>query len=157
MDLGSQYFTRVFSRDLVASLEYCRVEPWVYTHFYGGSHRMDNFNVPLGAPLGPNSDLLVFSCETRLFPRHWIGLTFSNTRTNHSYRGGNITDVFQEPLSAHPDSPVKEFLAAKGRQNETRFGLVWAYDRFGKFRANLRYEYDFSGKSIIQLYGGLYF
>jgi hypothetical protein len=157
IDIGGQYFTRVFSRDMVASLEYCRVEPWVYTHFYGGSHRYDNFNVPLGAPLGPNSDLLVLSCESRLFLRHWLGVTFSQERTNHSYRGGNITDVFQDTSSQNPDSPVKEFLSAKGRRTGTRCGLVWRYDRFGKFRVNFGYEYDFSGKSILRLYGGLYF
>jgi hypothetical protein len=157
LDIGGQYFARLFSRDMTAGIEYCRVEPWVYTHFYGGSHRYDNFNVPLGAPLGPNSDLLNVSCESRLFSRHWLGVTLTNERTNHSYRGGNITDVFQDPLAPHPDSPVKEFFAAGGRQTVTRCGVYWNYDRFGKFRVNFKYEYDFSGESVYQLYGGLYF
>jgi hypothetical protein len=157
LDVGGQYFTRFLSRDMIASLEYCRVEPWVYTHFYGGSHRYDNFNVPLGAPLGPNSDLLAFSCESRVFMRHSAGITFTNQRTNHAYRGGNITDVFQDTMTRHPDSPKKEFLAAAGRETVTRCGLYWTYGRLGKFRANFKYEYDFSGKSIYQVYGGLYF
>jgi hypothetical protein len=157
IDVGGQYFTRVFSRDMTASLEYCRVEPWVYTHFYGGSHRYDNFNVPLGAPLGPNSDLLDISCETRLLLSHWLGVTFTNERTNHLYRGGNITDVFQDPTRPFPDSPTKEFLAAIGRQTVTRCGVYWKYDRFGRFRVNFSYQYDFSGTSVYQLYGGLYF
>jgi len=157
MDIGGQYFTKFFSRDMTASIEYCRVEPWVYTHFYGGSHRYDNFNVPLGAPLGPNSDLLSLSCESRLFASHTFGVTFTNERTNHSYRGGNITDVFQDSGTVHPDSPIKEFLAADGRQTMTRCGIYWNYDQFGKFRATVKYEYDFSGTSVFQVYGGLYF
>jgi hypothetical protein len=157
MDIGGQYFTQFLSRDMTASLEYCRVEPWVYTHFYGGSHRYDNFNVPLGAPLGPNSDLLALSCESRVLPNHWLGISFANERTNHSYRGGNITDVFQDPGTAHPDSPIKDFLAADGRETVTRCGVYWKYDRLGKFRVNFSYDYDFSGSSVYQLYGGLYF
>jgi hypothetical protein len=157
LDVGGQYFTRAFSRDMIASLEYCRVEPWVYTHFYGGSHRYDNFNVPLGAPLGPNSDLLSLSCESRVMTKHWLGFVFTNERTNHVYRGGTITDVFQDPLTLYPDLPTKEFLAARGLQAVTRLGVYWKFDQFGKFRVNAKYEYDFSGKSIYQLYGGLYF
>jgi hypothetical protein len=157
IDVGGQYFTRLFSRDLTATLEYCRVEPWVYTHFYGGSHRYDNFNVPLGAPLGPNSDLLTISCESRVLPQHVLGISFTNQRTNHAYRGGNITDVFQDPGTAHPDSPIKEFLASDGRETVTRCGLYWIYDRLGMFRVNFKYDYDFSGQSIYQVYGGLYF
>jgi hypothetical protein len=156
LDIGGQYFTRVLSRDVTASIEYCRVEPWVYTHFYGGSHRYDNFNVPLGAPLGPNSDLLKISYETRLTESHSLGATFSNERVNHSYRGGNITDVFQDS-GTHADSPVKDFLSANGRKTMTRCGLYWNFNQFGKFRASAKYEYDFSGTSVFQVYGGLYF
>jgi hypothetical protein len=159
LDIGGQYFTNVLSRDVTASAEFSRVEPWVYTHFYGGSHRYDNFNECLGAPLGPNSDLLSLSCETRLTPRNTVGLSFTNARTNHNQRGGNITDVFQDPTAAHPDSPTRVFLnpADSGEVTVTRVGLYWKFDPFGLFRVNVKYEYDASGMSIVQVYGGLYF
>jgi hypothetical protein len=159
LDIGGQYFTNVLSRDVTVTAEYCRVEPWVYTHFYGGSHRYDNFNVCLGAPLGPNSDLLSLSCETRLTPRNTVGLSLTHARTNHVQRGGNITDVFQDPGTAHPDSPTRVFLnpADSGEATVTRAGLYWKFDPFGLFRVNVKYEYDASGMSIIQVYGGLYF
>jgi hypothetical protein len=155
--LGGQYFGRLCSRDLTAGIEYCRVEPWVYTHFYGGSHRYDNFNVPLGAPLGPNSDMLTVSCESRVFALHTFGISLVNERTNRKQRGGSIKDVFQDSGSSHPDSPTKSFLDPDGMATVTRAGVSWSFNRFGLFRATMRYDCDFSGKSIVQLYGGLYF
>jgi hypothetical protein len=157
-DVGGQYFGSVFSREITASAEYCRVEPWVYTHFYGGSHRYDNFNACLGAPLGPNSDLVALSCETRLTPRNSLGISFTNARTNHTQRGGNITDVFQDSGSVNQqDSTRRVFLDKNGRKAVTRVGVFWSFDQFGLFRVNVKYDYDFSGASIFQVYGGVYF
>ncbi len=156
--LGGQYFTRVFSKDLVTSLEYCRVEPWVYTHFYGGSHRYDNFNQPLGAPIGPNADMMTITMETPIWANHWIGCAFTNNRSNPSYRGGKITDVFQDPTSLNPpDSPKKVFLASNGLEIDTRLGVLWSYNPYGIFRVAGKYEYDFTGKSLWSLNGGLFF
>jgi hypothetical protein len=157
IDVGGQYFASVMSRDVTASVEFCRVEPWVYTHFYGGSHRYDNFNVCLGAPLGPNSYLLALTCDARVTPRNCVGISFTNEAANHIQRGGNITDVFQDPGTVNPDSPKKVFLDPKNTGTTTRVGAYWKFDQFGMFHAALKYEYDFSGKSEIQLYGGLYF
>lgn len=157
-DVGGQYFTSLLSRELTASAEYCRVEPWVYTHFYGGSHRYDNFNVCLGAPLGPNSDVLALSCETRLSQRNSLGISFTNARTNHKQRGGNITDVFQDSGTVNPpDSPHRVFLQKDGLEAVTRLGLFWTFDQFGLFRVNVRYDYEFDGRSIVQVNGGVYF
>ncbi|HUI90668.1 MAG TPA: hypothetical protein VLX68_00335 [Chitinivibrionales bacterium] len=155
-DVGAQYFTSLLSHDLTATAEYCRVEPWVYTHFFGGAARYDNFNVCLGAPLGPNSDLLFLSCESRVSLKNSAGLTFTNMRTNSSVRGGNIRDVFQDPPKPDADSPIKHFLGA-GTQTISRIGAFWKFDQLGVFRAAVKYDYDFSGKSLIQVYGGLYF
>ena len=84
------------------------------------------------------------------------GLTFSNTRKNSSVRGGDIRDVFQDPPKPNADSPIKHFLG-DGTQTTSRLGAFWKFDQFGIFRVALKYEYDFSGKSVFQLYGGLYF
>jgi hypothetical protein len=154
--VGCQYFGRTFDRDITATVEYSRVEPWVYTHFYGGSHRYDNFDVPLGAPLGPDSDLLTLLVESRLFTKNSVGISFTNARTDPSARGGLITNVFQDPGTAHPDSPKKVFLGP-GTQAVTRLGISWKMDQFGLFRVTAKYDYDFSGTSIYQLYGGVYF
>jgi hypothetical protein len=67
--------------------------------------------------------------------------------------------VFQDPTAAHPDSPTRVFLnpADSGEVTVTRVGLYWKFDPFGLFRVNVKYEYDASGMSIVQVYGGLYF
>jgi hypothetical protein len=153
---GCQYFGSVFGRDLTATAEYSRVEPWVYTHFYGGAERYDNYNVCLGAPLGPDSDLLSLLLEGRITKKNTVGLAFTNARTDPSARGGSIRDVFQDLGTAHPDSPQKVFLGP-GAQTTTRLGVYWKMDQFGLFRVNVKYDYDFSGSSIFQVYGGLYF
>ncbi len=153
---GCQYFGTAFDRDVTASIEYSRVEPWVYTHFYGGAERYDNYNVCLGAPLGPDSDLLWLLMEGKITRKSTVGLEFTNERTDPSARGGSIRDVFQDSGSAHPDSPKKVFLGP-GTHTVTRLGVYWKLDQFGLFRVNVKYDYDFRGASIFQVYGGLYF
>jgi hypothetical protein len=142
---GTQWFGTFKRHDLAATIEYSRVEPWVYTHFYGGSHRYDHFNVPLGNPLGPNSDALNMVFEIFLNPQNTIGLSFVNTRWNHSTRGGNITDVFQDSSSTDtariPDSEHKTFLG-KGTERSTRIGLVWKYSPFGVINWEVAADYD---------------
>jgi len=102
--IGGQYFNKIMDKDFSATAEYTRVEPWVYTHFYGGAERYDNFNQCLGAPLGPDCDMITLFGETALAPLHSVGLQFSNTRKNSSVRGGSITDVFQD--STHNGFPA---------------------------------------------------
>jgi len=135
---GVQYFGRLLRRDFTATLEYCRVEPWVYTHFYGGSHNLTHYGEPLGAPLGPNSDALRAVCEMAVAPRHSVGITFGNFRKNRN-RGGTITDVFQQTkdvgdstyIPQYPDSWTKTFLGP-GTERSTRLGVTYSYRPLGK-------------------------
>jgi hypothetical protein len=156
--IGSQYFGDFMNKDYSVTAEYTRVEPWVYTHFNGGSHRYDNFNQCLGAPLGPNSDALTLLCEAVMTPLHTVGVEFTNTRKDAAARGGSITDVFQGlPHNGFPaDSWTKHFLGA-GTVATTQLGAYWKFNQYGIFRATLKYDYDFSGESIFQLFGGLVF
>ena len=156
--IGGQYFNKIMNKDFSGTAEYTRVEPWVYTHFYGGAERYDNFNQCLGAPLGPDCDMLTLLGETALSPLHSVGLQFSNTRKNSSVRGGSITDVFQD--STHngfpADSWTKHFLGP-GTVTTTQLGAYWKFNQYGIFRATLKYTYDFSGASIFEVFGGLVF
>jgi hypothetical protein len=151
--VGGQYFGRFKKRDITATVEYSRVEPWVYTHFYGGSHRYDNFDQCLGMPLGPDADALVCAFEAQISPRSMVGLQLKNTRKDASARGGNISDVFQDTVeiynngltyrSLHPDSPRKHFLGP-GTVTSTRLGVSWNYSPFGLFKIDALLEYDFA-------------
>lgn len=160
LTVGGQYFGHLLQRETTVSMEYCRVEPWVYTHFYGGSHRYTHFGESLGSPLGPNSDALVVSAEARVFDRHTFGLRLHNTRTNAATRGGSIRDVFQDSVfwTDHPryrdveaDSRTKAFLGS-GTVRSTRPGISWEYNPFGLFRVGALVEYDF-GEAYKGLYG----
>lgn len=156
--IGSQYFGKALNKDFAAAAEYTRVEPWVYTHFYGGSHRYDNFNQCLGATMGPNSDKVTLTSETAITPLNSAGLQFTNERKNSAARGGNITDVFQDSThDGYPaDSWTKHFLGP-GTITTTQLCIYWKFNQYGIFRVTSKYTYDFSGASIFELYGGLVF
>jgi hypothetical protein len=148
---GCQYFGAFREKDLTATFEYSRVEPWVYTHFSGGSHRFSHFNRGLGMPLGPNSDALVMAVEARITPRNSVGLRLTNTRKGIG-RGSDITDVFQDSMDfhdgvpyypLHPDSPRKQFLGP-GARTSTRLGVSWKLAPFGIFKIDALFEYDFA-------------
>lgn len=44
---------------LISTLEYSRVEPWVYTHYQPYRLQFDNHGLPFGNPNGPNSQTLL--------------------------------------------------------------------------------------------------
>jgi hypothetical protein len=164
---GHQYFGAFRGRDITTTVEYSRVEPWVYTHFSGGSHRYTHFDRCLGMPLGPNSDALVLAVEGQISPRNAVGLRLANTRKG-SGRGSGLTDVFQDSLvvyddvvypSLRPDSPRKVFLGPNPATS-TRLGVTWRLSPFGIFKIDALVEYDFaSGNRGLygHFYGGLVF
>jgi hypothetical protein len=164
---GCQYFGSYKGIDLTSTIEYSRVEPWVYTHFFGGSHRYTHFDQCLGMPLGPNSDALVLAIEGQITPRNAIGLRLTNTRKGTD-RGSSLTDVFQDSLfldngkvypSPHPDSPRKTFLGP-GTLSSTRLGVSWKLAPFGIFKIDALVEYDFASKfngAYGHIFGGLVF
>jgi hypothetical protein len=156
--IGGQYFGAIMNKDISATAEYTRVEPWVYTHFYGGAERYDNFNQCLGAPLGPDFDMLTLLCETAVAPLHSVGLQFSTTRKNSVARGGAVADVFQDTThnGFSADSWTKHFLGP-GTVTTTQLRVYWKFNQFGIFRVTSKYTYDFSGASIFELFGGVVF
>jgi hypothetical protein len=164
---GCQHFGSFRGKDITTTLEYSRVEPWVYTHFFGGSHRFTHFDQCLGMPLGPNSDAFVLAVEGRISPRNAVGLRLTNTRKGTG-RGSDIDDVFQDSFDIydghvyypqHPDSPRKQFLGP-GVISSTRLGVSWKLSPFGLFKIDALVEYDFaSGNKGLygHFFGGLVF
>jgi hypothetical protein len=142
--LGMQYFTNLYNRDVSAGLEWSRVEPWVYTHFYGGSHRYDHFDKCLGSPMGPNSMAIAANADVSVMNKVTTGLKLTSLSNNPTARGGKITDIFQEAGREgviEPDSETKKFLGP-GTVHYLRPGIYAAYDPFGLFRANVSIEVD---------------
>lgn len=159
--LGMQYFGAVFNRDFSFTTEYSHVEPWVYTHFYGGSHNYAHFGQSLGSPLGPNSQAIVLSSIISLNKFNSIEFKYANIARNSSVRGGNFTDIFQDngDSTSFHDSKKKRFLGP-GTKWSSRPSLRWCFNPYGLFTANFQYTLDFTEDNITNefaLWGGLYF
>jgi hypothetical protein len=142
LTLGIQHFANIYGRDVSATLEWSRVDPWVYTHFYGGSHRYDHFDKCLGSPLGPNSMAVAASGDIAITKKITAGLKFTSESSNPSARGGKITDIFQDPGRVeNPDSEKKTFLGP-GTVHYVRPGIYGAYGQFGMLRFGASFEVD---------------
>jgi hypothetical protein len=160
LTLGMQYFTNIYNRDVSAGLEWSRVEPWVYTHFYGGSHRYDHFDKPLGSPAGPNSMAIVANCDMSVTKKMTLGLKMTSVASNPTARGGKITDIFQDAgRTENPDSEKKKFLG-DGTIHHLRPGVYGTYNPFGLFRLDASVEVDVAedrGRVHLGLDGAFHF
>lgn len=114
---GGKWFGNVKGKNLTISSEYTRVEPWVYTHFYGTANRYSNFGSLMGAHIGPNSDQLWLETKFQLNQKNRFSIAFTNHRYNHEQRGGDFKDVFINEATAEesngtltPDKETKVFL-----------------------------------------------
>jgi hypothetical protein len=160
--VGGFWFGRAGGRDLTVQAEYSRVEPWVYTHFSGGSHRYTQFNTGLGSPLGPNSQGAVLSVLVQLNRLHEAGIGLNHFAYNRSVRGGKITDVFQHfdpdnPTRYH-DVPTKRFLGP-GTEWFLQPVLYWNVNLFGRFALRARTSVDLldhRGRFSLAVNGGFY-
>lgn len=163
MTMGMQYFGSLFGRDFSVNAEYSHVEPWVYTHFYGGSHRYSHFDRCLGSPLGPNSQAIIVAIQSQINNLNEIGIGLSCLAKNANTRGGKITDVFQDENRVEEgqffDSTKKRFLGP-GAAWRIRPALNWNFNPFGIFTIKARYEIDLldeTGMSNLSIWGGLSF
>jgi len=66
--------------DLTASLEYTRLDPFVYTHRTNKS-QYTNWALPLGHNLQPNADEIAMSLSSYIYSRLNVKLTFRHQRT----------------------------------------------------------------------------
>ncbi len=155
MSVGSQFFGTLLERDITVSLEYSRIEPWVYTHFYGGSHRYSHYGQSLGSSMGPNSDAFVFMGEYAVGIRNSLGLFLKNTRKG-SGRGSSYKDVFQQKESSNPDSEKKTFLG-DDYNRITTFGLFWKLMPFGIFNVTAEAYFNSEKRVGFTAYGGFTF
>ncbi len=154
---GAQYFTTWENRDISVGLEISRVEPWVYTHFYGGSHRYDHFNTCLGSEAGPNSLSAIVNFDVGVTEKVTLGAKITSLSNNPSLRGGKITDIHQG--NGIDSSGTKKFLGP-GTVSHVRPGIYGRYDPFGLFRVNAGIDVDVAedrGQTRFSLDGGFRF
>lgn len=168
---GAQYFGSILDKDVTVSFEYSRVEPWVYTHFYGGSHRYTHYGQTLGAPLGPNSDQIVLASDIQISNKNRIGLFFKNQRYNRNYRGGDINDVhvgdgndgavYDKDLdtliySVGSDVDTKEFLV-NGYKHIAEGGVTWSFAPYEFFHVDSEFYFNSNERFGLKILGGFSF
>ena len=142
--VGTQWFPEIAGRNAVFGFEYCRVEPWVYTHFWGVATNYEHFGKGIGAELGPNSEQIRGLAEIFITYRQGIKFEAVRNRFNRNVRGGSIGDVFIydwihdifPDYSGLIDSERKTFLG-KGYTTEYEFSLSHLFRQFQQ-----RYEME---------------
>jgi len=156
--IGMQWFGRMMDRDVVAGCEYTHIEPWVYTHFNGGSHRWDNYNQPLGSQLGPDAEQLRCDLRTDLTDKFSAGFSFIYTGRDPSARGGKITDVFQDSVSPvnHGDSNIKTFLGSQAVRSVMP-ALTGRFNPLGQFWIDALVGYDSQAGFVFKSSGAICF
>lgn len=161
--LGGNWFGTLKGKDLTVEAEFSHVEPWVYTHFGGGSHRYSHFNACLGSPLGPNSQAAVLAVLLQVHPLHELGVGVNHFACNHTTRGGSITDIFQYPdaqnRSGFIDETQKRFLGP-GTTWNLQPELYWNFNPLGLFSLHSVCRLDVldnAGRFVFAIDGGVYF
>jgi len=98
--------------------EYARVEPWVYTHFEGSRAQMSHQGIGLGAPLGPNSQVI----DWITYARYKESLT-TTLRTRWWWKGTDLGSDIMDPTPSLNYSTPKQFLQGAKR----KFSLTPAF------------------------------
>jgi hypothetical protein len=83
------WLPQVFEHELDLGLEYTRLEPYVYSHFFP-INRFSTWNTPLGADIPPNSDRIELTIDYKPAPD--LTLSFSGALHRHGSVGGSFTE-----------------------------------------------------------------
>jgi len=168
LTVGGQWFGVVGGKNLTVSTEYSRIEPWVYTHFRGVSHRYMHYGAMMGSEMGPNSDLFWNDATYQISQRHAISLSFENQRWNREYRGGSsehvlITNAIYEESKDEDgntdlvvDSKTKEFLTGNVQKDQI-VTMGWEFNSYHLFEMNSEIIYSTRNGFGIGINGGFRF
>jgi len=108
--LGGHYYFPTEKNDLSLLAEYTHVEPWVYTHFFGESHRYRHYGQSLGTSVGPDGDEVYVDLNFKPSRRISLDLSGRNQRQGVGRPGDLITDIH------HAADPLtKSFLGGEVR------------------------------------------
>lgn len=164
LTFGTQWFPVIAGKNTIFNLEYCRVEPWVYTHFDGVATNYEHYGKSIGAELGPNSAQIRGLSQIYLTHKHGVKLEAVHNRYNRNVRGGNIGDVFVEDgiYDIYPnydgtiDSKTKEFLG-KNYTTEYEITLSHLFRQFSRYEMETSIYYNNRKGIGIGLWGGFRF
>lgn len=160
LTIGVQTLLPLQKKYINLNVEYSRVEPWVYTHFNGGSHRYTHFGQSIGSVYGPNSQAFTIDMSSCINPQVKCGINLLTFAKNSSVRGGKITDIFQDTIrgGVFQDSERKTFLG-KGTEFTTIPSIYGQYNVWGTFFMDCKIglKIDEKVNPTILAFGGLQF
>ncbi len=109
-------------------LEYARLEPYSYTHFFENQAQTAHQEHPLGNQLGPNSQNIIAKIYTRYKDTHYFSLKFDATWKGNDY-GSNIEDLTP---GNHTAEDGKTFLKDVSPEYslEPYFSTQWKFIKF---------------------------
>jgi hypothetical protein len=161
LSVGGQWSYNLAKRPFTANVEYSRIEPWVYTHFKGVSHRFTHFGESAGSELGPNSDQLWAEIAWQVSKLNKFSFGVTQKRWNKEYRGGDISHVFvisknSEANDIPEDSETKKFLSGNITKDHL-FEIGWQLLPFQIFEVDSRVSYSSLNGFGLSFYGGFRF
>lgn len=145
------------------TLEYSRIEPWVYTHYQSYRLQFDNHGIPFGNPDGPNSQSIILS--NRIENKNtqlgldlkwlWKGTDPGSQVQDPAVTDGDIKKFTNLPSNPHArNSETKTFLSGAYGPNWTispsvgyKWKWIWLQSRLGlrdgpmDYQARLMVEY----------------
>lgn len=108
--------------------EFTHIEPWVYTHHLGASHRYTHFAQSLGSDLGPNAQEIYTSLRLEHAGVQWE--LHASGVAKDTARGGNINDIHAaiNEIGIPEDRLDKTFLdpASTFHYQELGSSLTWS-------------------------------
>ncbi|MCL2844427.1 MAG: hypothetical protein FWE23_03115 [Chitinivibrionia bacterium] len=171
LTVGTQWFPVIAGRNAIFGFEYCRVEPWVYTHFRGAAANHAHFGRNIGAELGPNSAQIRGLSQFAFSQRHALRLEAVHNRYNRNVRGGSLGDVFVYPhlaerlteeqlaqigIGIEGDSERKQFLSGDITK-EYEINLSHIFRQFGRFEMTSSVFYNSEKGAGVGVWGGFRF
>ncbi|OGK01417.1 MAG: hypothetical protein A2519_15015 [Candidatus Raymondbacteria bacterium RIFOXYD12_FULL_49_13] len=122
---GGRFIIPVLYPDMDICVEYTRIEPWVYTHFFGESHRYTHYGESLGANFGPNADALTISLGIRPSQKLNSHVLFQHSRKGQGNPGDAITDIHYliPPAGLTAEKYNTKYFLGKNYQSTSIIGI----------------------------------
>ncbi len=144
--LGSIWTDAFAVPSLTATLEYTRINPFVYTHRTNKS-QYTNWTLPLGHNLSPNSDEFAFRLSSFIYNRLNLKFTYQHQRSANRIilKGDSLIENYGGDINRGDGDIVREnvFLAGDRVDRDIfTFDLIWQPIR--QYFIEFKYQYKIS-------------
>lgn len=140
-------WTNAFSvPNLTASMEYTRIDPFVYSHRTNKS-QYTNWSLPLGHNLSPNSDEIAIRLSQYIYNRLNIKFTYQHQRSANKIvmKGDSLVENYGGDINRGDGDIVRENAFLLGdRVNRDIFTFDFLWQPLRQYFLEFRYQYKIS-------------